>query len=76
MAIKNILKYLRRTKDEFLIYGDGDTNLHVKRYTDASFQSDIDDSKSQSGYIFTLNGKAVNWKSSTHEKTTDSTTKV
>ena len=59
MAIKNILKYLRRTKDVLLIYGDGDSDLHMKRYTDASFQSDRDDSKSQSGYVFTLNYGAV-----------------
>ena len=64
MAIKNILMYLRRTKDVFLIYGDGDNDLHVKGYTDASFQSDRDDSKSQSSYVFTLNGRAVSWKSS------------
>ena len=44
VAVKNILKYLRRTKDVFLIYGDGD--LIVNRYSDASFQSDRDDSKS------------------------------
>ena len=62
MAVKNILKYLRRNKDVFLIYGDGD--LIVNGYSAASFQSDSDDSKSQSGYVFTLNGDAVNWKSS------------
>ena len=44
VAVKNILKYLRRTKDVFLIYGDRD--LIVNRYSDASFQSDRDDSKS------------------------------
>ena len=53
IAVKNILKYLRRTKDWLLIYG-GETELCVKCYTDASFQTDRDDSKSQSGYVFTL----------------------
>ena len=62
MAVKNILKYLRRTKNIFLIYGDGYSDLHVKGYIDVSFQSDRDDSKSQSGYVFTMNGGAVNWK--------------
>ena len=62
--VKNILKYLRRTKDIFLLYGNGDNDLHVKGYNDASFQSDRDDSKSQSGYVFTLNGGAISWKSS------------
>ena len=46
MAVKNILKYMRKTKDVFLIYGYGDSDLHVKGYTDARFQSDRDDSKS------------------------------
>ena len=53
------LRYLRITKDIFLIYGDGDSDLHVKGYTEASFQSDRDDSESQSSYVFTLNGVAV-----------------
>ena len=57
-----ILKYLRITKDIFLIYDNGE--LKLEGYTDSSFQSDIDDSKSMSGYIFTLNGGMVNWKSS------------
>ena len=72
VAVKNILKYLRKTKDMFLIYGDGP--LQVNGYTDASFQSDKDDCKSQSGYIFTLCGGAVSWKSSKQETTADSTT--
>ena len=72
VAVKNILKYLRRTKDVFLIYGDGD--LIVNGYSDASFQSDRDDSKSQSGYVFTLNGGAIHWNSSKQETTVDSTT--
>ena len=53
--VKNILKYLKRTKDMFLIYG-GDKELVVNGYVDASFDTDPDDSKSQSGYIFLLNG--------------------
>ena len=44
VAVKNILKYLRRTNDVFLIYGDGD--LIVNGYSDASFQYDRYDSKS------------------------------
>ena len=73
-AIKIILKYLRRTKDIFLIYGNGE--LKLEGYIDSSFQSDIDDSKSMSGYIFTLNGGAVSWKSSKQETTADSTTEA
>ena len=62
-AVKNILKYLKRTKDMFLVYG-GDKELIVNGYVDASFDTDPDDSKSQTGYVFTLNGGAVSWCSS------------
>jgi len=57
-AVKNILKYFRRTKEMFLVYG-GDEELVVIGYNDASSQSDKDDSKSQSGFVFTINDGAV-----------------
>ena len=47
----------------FLVYG-GDKELVVNGYVDASFDTDLDDSKSQTGYIFLLNGGAVSWCSS------------
>ena len=62
VAVKNIRKYLKRTKDMLLVYG-GDEEIIVNGYTDASFMTDIHDYKSQSGYVFTLNGGAVVWKS-------------
>jgi len=74
-AVKNILKYLKRTKDLFLVYG-GDEELVVKGYTDASLMTDLDDFKSQSGYVFTLNGGAVSWKSSKQNTVADSTTEA
>src|SRR3954469_18270390 len=55
-TVKNILKYLRRTKDLFLVYGLCEEELAVKGYVDASLGSDTDDSKSQTGYVFMLNG--------------------
>ena len=73
-AMKNILKYLRRTKDMFLIYGDSE--LKVSGYTDASFQTDKDDNKSQSGFIFLLNGGTVSWKSFKQSTIADSTTEA
>jgi hypothetical protein len=74
-AVKNILKYLRRTKDMFLVYG-GEEELVVNGYTDASFQTDKDDYRSQSGFVFMLNGGAVSWKSSKQETVADSTTEA
>ncbi|CAD6231891.1 unnamed protein product [Miscanthus lutarioriparius] len=73
--VKNILKYLRRTKDVFLIYG-GEEELVVNGYTDVSFQTDTDDSQSQSGFVFTIIGGVVSWKSSKQETVTDSTTEA
>ena len=58
IAVKNILKYLRRTKDLFLIFG-GDFELRVEGYTDSDFMSDPDDRKSTSGYVFVCNGSTV-----------------
>ncbi|GKB92018.1 retrotransposon protein, putative, ty1-copia subclass [Tanacetum coccineum] len=51
IVVKNILKYLRNTKDRFLVYG-GEEKLRVTGYYDASWQTDKDDSRSQIGWIF------------------------
>ncbi|KAJ9552454.1 hypothetical protein OSB04_016499 [Centaurea solstitialis] len=48
----------------------------AKRYSDASFQTDRDDFRSQSGYVFTLNGGAISWKSSKQDTIADSTTEA
>ena len=50
-TVKNILKYLKRTKDMFLVYG-GDKELVLNGYGDASFDTNPDDPKSQTGYVF------------------------
>ncbi|GJW80709.1 retrotransposon protein, putative, ty1-copia subclass [Tanacetum coccineum] len=64
IAIKTILKYLGNTKDMVLVYGvKPKDELKVTCYADASFQTDKDDTKSQTGYVFVLNGGAVDWKS-------------
>ena len=47
----------------FLVYG-GDKELVISGYVNASFDTDPDDSKSQTGYVFILYGGAVSWCSS------------
>nr|GEX92123.1 hypothetical protein [Tanacetum cinerariifolium] len=76
-AVKTILKYLRNTKDMFLVYG-GNTKaeLRVECYCDAGFETDRDDTKSQTVYIFILNGGAVDWKSSKKSTTAMSATEA
>nr|GFC06920.1 hypothetical protein [Tanacetum cinerariifolium] len=63
-TVKNIMKYLRNTNDMFLVYGgDLKRELKVSCYTDAGYLTDADDLKSQTGYVFVLNGGDVDWKS-------------
>ncbi|GJY23018.1 retrotransposon protein, putative, ty1-copia subclass [Tanacetum coccineum] len=58
-AVKNTLKYLRNTKDMFLVYGgDIKQELRVSCYTDAGYLTDANDLKYQTGYVFVLNGEA------------------
>jgi hypothetical protein len=59
----------------FLVYG-GETELVVRGYTEASFQTDRDDLRSQSGFVFLLNDGVMSWKSFKQETTADSTTKA
>ncbi|GJV02549.1 retrotransposon protein, putative, ty1-copia subclass [Tanacetum coccineum] len=74
---KNILKYLRNTKDTFLVYGGNpEAELQVKCYCDAGFETDRDDTKSQTGYVFVLNGGAVVWKSSKQSTTAQHATEA
>ena len=49
-AVEIILRYLKSTKEMFLGYG-GDKEFVVKSCADASFDTDLDDSKSRSRYI-------------------------
>nr|GEU49142.1 retrovirus-related Pol polyprotein from transposon TNT 1-94 [Tanacetum cinerariifolium] len=64
IADKNILKYLRDTKDMFLVYGGNmERELRVSCYTDAEYLTDAENLKSQTGYMFVLNGGIVDWKS-------------
>nr|GEU66643.1 hypothetical protein [Tanacetum cinerariifolium] len=63
-TVKNILKYLRNTKDMFLFHeGDLKREFRVSCYTDVGYLTDADDLKSQTGYVFVLNGGDVDWKS-------------
>ncbi|KAL0411132.1 UNVERIFIED_CONTAM: hypothetical protein Slati_3702900 [Sesamum latifolium] len=73
-AVKSIIKYLKMTKDMFLIYDGGE--LILEGYSDARFQSDDNDVKSQSDFVFKLNGGVVAWKSSKQDTTADSTTEA
>ena len=74
-TVKNILKYLNKTKEMFLVYGC-DQELVVRGYVDARWDTDPDDSKSQSGYMFILNGGVVSWRSSKQSVVAKSSTEA
>ncbi|GKE24086.1 putative RNA-directed DNA polymerase, partial [Tanacetum coccineum] len=77
IAIKNILKCLRNTKDMFHVYGgDSSTELSVTCYTNTGWETNRDDLRSQTGYVIVMNGGAVDCKSSKQSTTTMSSTKA
>ncbi|GKC62988.1 hypothetical protein Tco_1095586 [Tanacetum coccineum] len=52
-TVKNILKYLRNTKDMFLVYGGNpEAELRVDCYCNAGFKTDINDMKSLTEYNY------------------------
>ncbi|KAJ0850834.1 putative RNA-directed DNA polymerase [Helianthus annuus] len=61
-AITRVLRYIRYTRDYGLHYTR--QPAVIEGYTDANWISDNKDSKSTSGYVFTLGGAAIAWKSS------------
>nr|GEX15520.1 hypothetical protein [Tanacetum cinerariifolium] len=77
-AVGSIMSaYLRNTKDMFLVYGGNPkAELQVDCYYDAGFETDRNDTKSQTGYVFILNEGAVDWKSSKQSTTAMSATEA
>ena len=61
-TIIRVLRYLRHTQNYGLHYTRYPAVL--EGYSDANWISDSNDTKSTSGYVFTLGGAAVSWKSS------------
>ena len=59
----------------FLVYG-GEEELYVRGYANASFQTDRDDCRSQTGFVYVMNGGAVSWTSSKQDTVADSTTEA
>ena len=71
IAVKHILKYLRRTRNYMLIYSGVD--LNPIGYTNSDFMLDKDSQKSKSGSVFTLSGGALVWRSVKQSSIADST---
>jgi hypothetical protein len=74
IALERVLKYLKGTKD-LKIYYSGHPAV-TEGYSDANRISDSDDMKATSGYVFTLAGGAVTWRSSKQTILTRSTVEL
>ena len=68
--VKKVLRYLQGTKSFMMTYRRSDS-LHIVGYSDSDYAGD--NRKSTSGYVFTLVGGAISWKSSKQTVTTSST---
>ena len=71
IVVKHIFKYLWRTKDYMLVFQD--ESLVPIGYTDSDFQSDRESRRSTSGYVFTLGGGAISWRSVKQSRIAEST---
>ena len=62
LAVKRIMRYLKGTLNYGLLYSQ-DGSATCVGFSDADWGGDLDDRKSTSGYLFTLSGAAVSWRS-------------
>jgi hypothetical protein len=60
-ALARVMKYLRGTMNYGIMYSGFPAVL--EGYSDANWISDSDETKSTSGYVFTLGGGAIAWRS-------------
>ena len=71
LAERRIVRYLRSTKDQGLDYKTCQGPIEFENYVDADFaglygyedDQDPSSAKSRSGYVFTLGGNPIHWKS-------------
>jgi hypothetical protein len=60
--VNKVLHYVQGTKDLMLTYRRSDS-LEIKGYSDVDYVGDKDDRKSTIGYVFTLIGGVISWRS-------------
>lgn len=58
-AVKRVLRYLKGTRELWLVYGD--TRNGVKGFSDADWGSTTEHRHSISSYVYTLDGGAISW---------------
>ena len=63
-AIKHMYRYLKGTTDKGLFFPKEQTESRLIGFADASYVSDFNDARSQSGYVFLYGKTAISWKTS------------
>ena len=71
-ALKRVLRYLAGTRNRGVTYG-GASNMNLMGWTDADWAGDVDSARSTAGYVFTLNGGAISWRSAKQKSVAKST---
>lgn len=61
-AVKWLLRYVKGSSDLSLVFTKS-KEFRVQGYCDSDFAGDLDKSRSTSGYVFTMGGNAVSWRS-------------
>ena len=62
-VVQWIMRYLKGTLEVSLVYSGEDKNRHTLiGYVNADFAGDLDKRRSQTGYLFTLEGCTISWK--------------
>lgn len=77
-ALKWMLRYLRGSADYGIMYrrDEDQTRDSLEGYCDSDYATNRDNRKSQTGYIFTIFGSAVTWKSNLQSVVALSTTEA
>nr|XP_009787759.1 PREDICTED: uncharacterized protein LOC104235647 [Nicotiana sylvestris] len=75
-AVKWILRYLKGASGVGLTFRKSGTGISILGYVDSDYAGDLDRRRSTTGYIFTLVGSAVSWKSTLQSIVALSTTEA
>jgi hypothetical protein len=75
-AVKWIFRYLKGTTDYGITFVRQKSDLSVVGYVDADYAGDLDDKRSTTGYVFTLAGGPICWKSMIQSTVAMSTTEA
>ncbi|CAJ2663689.1 unnamed protein product [Trifolium pratense] len=75
-AVKWIFRYLKGTTGHGIMFSSEKGNPSVVGYVDSDYAGDMDDRRSTTGYVFTLAGGPICWKSSVQSIVAMSTTEA